>query len=76
MSVTNKFDKAFIAPTQKHVSYINDEKLFNLDPTQFNVNYRSYRYFGQFQNLLITYQIEISNCEILICKKVQHFAFP
>jgi hypothetical protein len=27
----------------------NDEKLFNSAPTQFNVNYRSSRYFGQFQ---------------------------
>jgi hypothetical protein len=53
----------------------NDEKLFNLAPTQFNVNYRSSRYFGQFQNHLITYQIEISSCEILISKKFKTLLF-
>jgi hypothetical protein len=45
----------------------NDEKL--LASTQFNVNQRSYRYFGQFQNPLIKHQIEISSCEILISKR-------
>jgi hypothetical protein len=53
----------------------NDEKLFNLAPTQFYVNYRSSRYFGQFQNLLITYQIEISSCEILISKRLKTLHF-
>jgi hypothetical protein len=53
----------------------NDKKLFNLAPTQLNVSYRSSQYFGQFQNLLITYQIEISSCEILISKRFKTLSF-
>jgi hypothetical protein len=44
-------------------------KIFKLVPTQFNVNCRSSCYFGQFQNPLIIYQIEISSYEILISKR-------
>jgi hypothetical protein len=50
-------------------STYNDEKLFNLAPSQYNVNSRSSQYFGQFQNPLIIHQIEISSFEILISKR-------
>jgi hypothetical protein len=45
MSITY-YEKAFIAPTKNMSLTYNDEKLFSLAPTQFNVNHRSSRYFG------------------------------
>jgi hypothetical protein len=54
--------------------HITMRTLFNLAPTQFNVNHTSSRYFRQFQNLLIMHQIEISRCKILISIGSQNFA--
>ena len=51
-----------IAPTQNMSSTYNAKETIYLAPTQFHVNMSS-RYFGQFQNPLIIYQIEISSCE-------------